>query len=142
MRPLPARLLAPVVLLMSIPGTVTSEPLGRLFLTPERRAVLERQRQLNIQAAQTLEGSTMSLDGIVVRSSGRNTVWINQRPQTEHALGTGVTTVVAPRNPDRAVLTPGEETPASLKVGEAINRGTREKTDNLAGGRVAVNPKR
>lgn len=141
MKPLPAWLLVPVAL-MSIPGTAGSEPLGRLFLTPERRAVLERQRQLNIQAAQTLEGSTMSLDGIVVRSSGRSTVWINQRPQTERSLGTGVTTVVTPGNPQRAVLTAGEETPASLKVGESINRGTREKTDNLAGGQVAVNPKR
>jgi hypothetical protein len=119
-------------------GSVSAEPLGRLFLTPERRATLERQRQLNIQEVQTLEGSTVSLDGIVTRSSGRSTVWINQRPQHENAVGTGVTAVVSRKNPGHVVLTPGDESPASLKVGEAINRGTREKSDSLGGGRIAV----
>jgi hypothetical protein len=128
-----------LMLIASAPAA--GEPLGRLFLTPERRVALERQRQLNIQAAQTLEGSSVTLDGVVVRSSGRNTVWVNQHPQTEHALGTGVTTSIAPGNPARAIVAPGDETPASLKVGESINRATREKTDNLGGGRVSVKQK-
>lgn len=128
--------LAALMLFGSLPAA--GEPLGRLFLTPERRAALERQRQLNIQAAQTLEGSNVSLDGVVLRSSGRNTVWVNQNPQTERALGTGVTTSITPGNPAHAIVTPGDEPPASLKVGEAINRGTREKSDILGGGRIAV----
>ena len=119
-------------------GQVQAEPLGRLFLTPERRATLERQRQFNIQTAQTLEGSVMSLDGVVTRSSGKTTVWVNQRPQHENTVGTGVTAAVATKTPGRAVLTPTDETPAPLRVGEAINRGTREKADGLGGGRVTV----
>ncbi len=118
---------------------VQAEPLGRLFLTPERRAVLERQRQLNIQTAQTLAGNVMSLDGVVTRSSGKTTVWINRHPQHENAVGTGVTAAVATKVPGRAVLTPTDETPAPLSVGETINRGTRERADGLGGGRVVVN---
>lgn len=136
MRPLP--LIALVAALLAA-GAVRAEPLGRLFFTPERRAALERQRQLNIQEAQTLEGATMSLDGVVVRSSGRSTVWVNQRPQNEGAAAaTGVAVSLTPQEPGRAVLAPGEETPAALKVGESINRATRETRDGLGGGTVNV----
>lgn len=136
------RLTLPVaaVLLLAAAGSACAEPLGRLFLTPERRAVLERQRQLNIQEVQTIEGSTVTVDGVVTRSSGRSTVWVNQRPQNENALGTGVTTHVSPANPGRVTVAPGEEAPASLKVGESIHRGTREKTDALGDGHITVKP--
>lgn len=119
-----------------------ADPLGRLFLSPERRAVLERQRQLNIQEVQTIEGSTVTLDGVVTRSSGKTTVWVNQRPQNENALGTGITATVSGKEPGKVVVTPGDESPTSLKVGESINRGTREKTDALGDGRITVDPKR
>ena len=54
-------------------------PLGRLFMTPEWRANLERQRQLNIQETRSLEGGAMRLDGVVLRSTGKSTVWVNNR---------------------------------------------------------------
>lgn len=110
-------------------------PLGRLFFTPEKRLALEHQRLSNIQETQTLEGATMSLDGIVQRSSGNSTVWINGRAQNEHdAVLTGVTVHLIPKNPGRAQLSPGEESPTQLKVGEAINRTTGERNDRLGGG--------
>lgn len=139
----PSRLLAGILssYLVAAAGTVCAEPLGRLFLTPERRAVLERQRQLNIQEVQTIQGTSVTLDGVVTRSSGRTTVWVNQRPQNENAFGTGISATVSRKNPGQAILTPGDETPASLKVGESINRGTREKTDALGDGRITVDPK-
>jgi hypothetical protein len=129
-------------LILTAPLRAYAEPLGRLFLTPERRAALERQRQLNIQEVQTIEGSTVTVDGVVSRSSGRTTVWVNQRPQNENDLGTGVTAIVSRTNPGRVILTPGEESPTSVKVGETINRGTREKTDAIGDGRITVSPPR
>ena len=129
-----------LLLLLTTASSAWAEPLGRLFLTPERRAVLERQRQLNIQEVQTIEGATVTLDGVVTRSSGRSTVWVNQRPQHENTLGTGVATHISPRNPGRVIVAPGDEAPASLKVGETINRGTGEKTDAIGGGRITVKP--
>ena len=138
------RLTFPVaaVLLLTAVGSAGAEPLGRLFLTPERRATLERQRQLDIEEVQTIEGTTVTLDGVVTRSSGRSTVWVNQQPQNENALGTGVTAIVSRKNPGSVVLTPGDETSTPMKVGETINRGTREKTDALGDGSIAVKPAR
>lgn len=114
-----------------------SASLGRLFFTPEKRLLLERQRVSNIQATQSLEGETMSLDGVVQRSSGKSTVWINGRAQEENeAARTGVNVRLTPKDPGRAQLSPGEEAPTQLKVGEAINRATGERNDRLGGGVV------
>ncbi len=130
------------LLITSITGPIHAEPsasapLGRLFFTPEKRIMLERQRLSNIQETQTLEGATMSLDGVVQRSSGKSTVWINGRAQDEHdAVRTGVTVHLTPKNPGQAQLSPGEESPTQLKVGEAINRATGERNDHLGGGIV------
>lgn len=123
------------------PASAAEVPgLGRLFFTPERRAELERQRTLHIQEAQTLQGTTMSLDGVVYRSSGKTTVWINQQAQHEHdAPRTGVSVTVSPKTPGRALVAPGAEAPTRLKVGETINRSTGERDTRLGGG-VVVTP--
>lgn len=128
-------------LAMLAPARAADAPeLGRLFFTPERRAALERQRAFNIQEAQTLQGTSMSLDGVVYRSGGKSTVWINQKAQTEgESTRTGVNAVVSPKTPGSALLAPGEETPAQLKVGETINRATGERNTRLGGG-VVVTP--
>ena len=114
--------------------------LGRLFFTPERRLALERQRTHNVQEAQALQGTTMSLDGVVYRSSGKSTVWINRQAQNENDGGrTGVSAAVSAKTPGSALLAPGEEAPARLKVGEAMNRATGERDTRLGGG-VVVTP--
>jgi hypothetical protein len=128
-------------LAMIAPASAADTPeLGRLFFTPERRATLERQRTSNIQEAQTLQGSSMSLDGVVYRSGGKSTVWINRQAQTENESSrTGVSAVVSPKAPGSALLAPGEEAPTQLKVGEAVNRATGERNTRLGGG-VVVTP--
>jgi hypothetical protein len=135
-RPIPI-----VLLLAALQLTATAafaEPLGRLFFTPERRAALERQRQLNIQEVQALEGAAISLDGVVVRSSGKRTVWINQHPQHDSDPGTPVAAEVSAAAPGQAALSAGEESTARIKVGESIHRVTRETQDGLGGGRIVV----
>ena len=135
--------LMPVLLSLAVitPACAADVPeLGRLFFTPERRVTLERQREFNVQEAQTLLGSSMSLDGVVYRSSGKSTVWINRQAQAENeSRRTGVSAVVSPTAPGSAVLAPGEEAPTQLKVGEAINRATGERNTRLGGG-VVVTP--
>jgi hypothetical protein len=128
-------------LAMLAPACAADAPeLGRLFFTPDRRATLERQRTFNIQEAQTLQGNTMTLDGVVYRSSGKATVWINRQAQTEgEASRTGVSATISPKTPGSALLTPGEEAPAQLKVGEAMNRATGERNTRLGSG-VVVTP--
>ena len=116
------------------------EKLGRLFLTPQRRVALEQQRQLNLQEQQSLQGSTMSLDGVVVRSSGKKTVWINGRSQNDNNNDLGVTASVRPSDATQARLMAGNEQATDLRVGQKINRATREIKDGLEGGKLIVKP--
>ncbi|OQY76184.1 MAG: hypothetical protein B6D47_00250, partial [Rhodocyclaceae bacterium UTPRO2] len=68
-RHLARALVAGALLASALPAG--AETLGRLFFTPERRAALERQRQLNIRETQkTIEGAELGVSGIVQRSSG------------------------------------------------------------------------
>lgn len=115
-------------------------PLGRLFMTPQWRATLERQREFNIQETRSLEGDSMRLDGVVVRSSGKNTVWVNSRPQPEGGQENGVFAKTSPQQPGRATLATGAEPPADLKVGTTLDRSTRDTADGLADGIIKVNP--
>lgn len=124
------------------PAAATEPALGRLFLTPEWRGALERQRQLNIQQTRSLAGDTVRLDGIVVRSSGKSTVWVNNRPQTESSRDSGVTAATSRRQPGRAAVSTGAEPPVDLKVGVTLNQATGEKSGGLASGEIRVRPAR
>jgi hypothetical protein len=131
-------LLAAGLLLSALPAA--AEPLGRLFFSPERRAALERQRLLNIQEAQAqvIEGATLSVNGIVQRSSGKSTAWVNGMPQHDNASATGVIVDIDKNNPARSIVVAGEEAPASLRVGESINRATRETSSGVGDGHIVV----
>lgn len=128
-------ILALIALATLMPQLHAQENLGRLFLTPERRDMLERQRLFNLQEQQTLEGETIQLDGVMVRSTGKKTVWINGQ-----ANRMGIETHVAPNNPGRAGLAVGNEQPTDLRVGQTINRATQKISDGLDGGRIEVKP--
>lgn len=133
-------LLAAALLLPAAPtAAVSAEELGRLFLTPERRATLERQRLLNIQETQqVIEGATLTVSGVVQRSGGKATTWVNGTPQDDMNAATGVRVEIDRSNPAKTTVVAGEESPASLKVGEAINRATRETTSGVGEGRITV----
>lgn len=108
-------LLAAVLLAQGAPaaGAEPAPALGRLFHTPEERAALERRRQ-----SDSLEtGGALRLDGIVVRSSGGSTVWINGQPQAA-----------------------GSAPPAGLRVGATLDPATGRVSDGLAGGEIRVRP--
>jgi len=130
-----------VLSLCLLPALVQAAQLGRLFLTPERRAQLERQRQLNIQekTQETIEVASVHVNGMVRRSGGKTTVWVNGRPQQEGVNASGVAVRPSPRQVDRIDISIGEESPASLRVGERLNRATQELSNGLAGGRLQVN---
>lgn len=114
------------------------EDLGRLFLTPDKRAALERQRQVNVQRALVMEGSELRVDGIIRRSGGHSTVWINGIAHHDGQPASEVRSRIDPRDPSRVTLAVGDEAPAQLRVGEALNRATRERRDGLKGGRVGT----
>ena len=72
------------------PDTIRAEPktephpLGRLFFSPEDRAILDRFRQQNSGNTVTSTTAQITVNGIVRRNNGKTTVWINQIPQREN----------------------------------------------------------
>jgi hypothetical protein len=77
-RHLPALLLA----LAALPAWPQGEPLGRLFMTPQQRSALDRQRLLGQNPTNNVDSeASFTFDGEVRRSSGKNTRWINGEPQ-------------------------------------------------------------
>ena len=110
-------LLLLLTILQSTAGA-QQEPLGRLFFTPQQRAALDRQRQLNpnFNANATDNESSQTLNGEVHRSSGRNTRWINGEASWNNGTPT-------PRVP----------------VGDTFYPGTGEQESLLGGGKIIVN---
>ncbi len=131
-------LAAGLVLIAAMPAA--AEDLGRLFLTPERRVTLDRQRQFNIQetARETTEDATLSVSGIVRRSSGRDTAWINDAPLDVRSPRGGVQVQIDRANPATASVAAGEDTPTRLKVGEMLDRGTGETSSGIGDGRIDI----
>ncbi|MGK5078936.1 hypothetical protein [Janthinobacterium sp. HLX7-2] len=112
--------------------------LGRLFLSPEQRAQLDAQRYGPPPADPVLAapappppppppGPPVELNGVVQRSSGRSTIWLNQTPQNEPhnrlrggMNGKGSTLSLRLSNGQLILLKPGQRyDPASGSVSEA-----------------------
>ena len=86
--------------------------LGRLFVTPQRRALLDELRHNNARVDSTQQLDSVRLDGIVRRSSGNQTIWINGQSYTDHAPVTRV-------DDSSARVISGSKSGVELKVGES-----------------------
>lgn len=120
-----------------------SNELGRLFFTPERRQILDRQRQQNIQQEQdTSADPSLTINGIVTRSSGKRTAWVNDRPQHENEIQSEVVLIPNRKDPGRIIVQSSESPAAKAKVGDTVNRNTGESTNLLEGGQIDIRPAR
>ena len=124
------------------PVTTGDSELGRLFLTPETRATLERQRRTEQPAAPPVAGAPLRLDGVVVRSSGASTVWINRRPQAGNPGEKGIAVSASPRQPGKVRVSSGETPAVDLKVGATLNPATGGQRGVLQDGEIRVRPAR
>ena len=81
-----------LLLLTATPAMAQSDPLGRLFTTPQQRNALDRERLRGQSQRPTGIDSEASytFNGEVRRSSGKNTRWINGEPQPAAARSPGV----------------------------------------------------
>ena len=138
-----ARLIA--IVLMIFAGAASAAELGRMFYTPAQRATLDNARKQNIrvdigndseQAAPVPQN--MSVNGVVRRSDGKNTVWMNNRIVADrNVAGVGV---VPSRNDNRVKLTvPDSGRSVDLKVGQTIEIVSGRIEESYAR-RVAPNP--
>jgi hypothetical protein len=94
--------------------------LGRLFTTPDKRALLDAMRARNLPAGGVAEGSQVRLDGIVLRSDGKKTVWLNGAPMHDRMPVEQVGV-----NSARVVTSPGHsvEVPVGGSVQFASDQG-------------------
>ena len=140
---IPAGRLAALALVAALCTTASaqdsSDELGRLFFTPERRQTLDRQRQLNIQEQQEIpEDPTLTIDGVVTRSSGKRTAWVNGVAQNENEMPSGVKVTPGRKDPGKVVVQASESPASNARVGGTVNRNTGEATDLLNGGRIST----
>jgi hypothetical protein len=112
-------------------GTASADEIGRLFFTPQQRQELDRRRNTNVVETETIVESLVTLNGHVVRSSGKTTTWVNGVPQYDAYRG---------RASDRVGIENGN-TAIGVKVGQTLDRGSGEVRDPLAGGQIVVPPK-
>ena len=145
MRTTGATIFPPIVMIAIASGALhafpaqAEEPLGRLFFTPERRQRLDRQREHKALPEQEIQSApALTIDGVVTRSSGRRTVWVNGVAYSEKDVPGDFR--VTPRRGDAAqILVQPDRSPAasasnasSVRVGETVNRDTGE-TERLLG---------
>ena len=110
--------------------------LGRLFFSAEQRQMLDRQRQLNIKEAVAAD-PTLTIDGVVTRSSGQRTIWTNGVAQSATP---GDAAVVSPLrdDPGQVVVKAAGAKPVKARVGDSVDRHSGEATDLLGGGSIKI----
>jgi len=135
-------LLATLIVGLAVcPLASAEDELGRLFFTPERRQHFDRLRQFNIQQKEEIPADpTLTINGVVTRSSGKRTVWVNGVAQNEREAQSGATITPNRKDPGKVVVDTGEAPPAAARVGDTVNRTTGEATGLLGGGRLQVSP--
>jgi len=138
------RALGPLLLLIVVSAApdAHAQSLGRLFLTPSQRSALDVRRASRVPdkpMAVVVESPTARVDGQVVRSGGRSTVWVNGLPVREGAQSEGLRIAPTPSTAASVTLNVGEGSRrVELRVGESMNRDTGEVHDMLGEGKAGV----
>ena len=104
-------------------STPAAEPLGRLFFTPAQRSTLDAGKQLATPRKATPSGPrAATLNGVVTRSDGESTVWVNGHSVTR----TGSPNASASHSDPAAarVELQGAGGRVKLKVGQRFDRST------------------
>lgn len=123
-----------LVLLLMACGTPlhAAEPLGRLFFTPAQRASLDAgKKEKTIQGAPVRRGpAIVKLDGVVVRSDGETTIWVNGKSTNRGRTGAVRATPAADPASAR-VKVPGAS-PRKLRVGQQLDTRTGSVRESFA----------
>lgn len=107
-----------LLLLPPLAGSAAEPELGRLLLSPEQRLALERQRRLAAPPGEPLRQLPVwTLNGVVRRSQGPGTRWINGQPD-------GSATPLPP----------------ALAVGDTWNNAQASRHPLLGEGQLRVHP--
>lgn len=105
-----------------------AEPLGRLFFTPTQRSALDAGKQVRTQRssrAPAVRGPReVTLNGIVTRSDGESTVWVNGRA-LDARPASGLNATSSRSDPAAARVTvSGARNAVRMRVGQRLEPGT------------------
>jgi hypothetical protein len=124
-----AAVLFALAVALAAPGAAPAEPLGRLFFTPAQRSALDAGKRLSVSPAASKRAAprgpgSITLSGVVRRSDGEYTVWVNGR-----AVGKGgppgVSAAPSANHPSAArVNLRGTNNSVELRVGQQLKRST------------------
>lgn len=124
------RWLAFITLMLPLVSSA-AEPLGRLFFTPQQRSTLDNARGQKIKIEVEVETETptppenISVNGVIKRSDGQSTVWVNNRPLNEKRAPSGIK--IISRSADNTSVTlqlPQSSHNVDLKVGQNLDAVT------------------
>ena len=128
------KLTATALLMLALlaPSLQAAEPLGRLFFTPAQRNTLDAGKQLDVpkKAGPTVRGPrTVTVNGIVTRSDGESTVWVNGRA-LDGRPAPGVSATASGTDPAAArVKVRGARNTVQMRVGQRLQRSTGRITE-------------
>jgi len=121
-------------------------PLGRLFLTPQQRAVLDNARRNRVRAAAVAAAADkkpkpppvqdVTINGVVKRSDGEAVIWVNGRP-TDGETEDGMHVVASPGADSSIVVRePQKGRKVRLKVGQRVDLTTGRVQENYEARRL------
>ncbi|MGE5523672.1 MAG: hypothetical protein ACM3SS_08145 [Rhodospirillaceae bacterium] len=117
-----------------------SESLGRLFFTPDQRSQLDalRKQRAHRPAIETAVEAAppppevVRYSGLVRRSDGRTTVWINDRPVHERTKDPGAPTARVDDDGAARIAITRQRDGIRLKVGQSADLTTGEISESYA----------
>lgn len=122
-----------------------AEPLGRLFFSPGERARLDQMRNGNVDdnapTGQPSPTEQVTLNGLVRRSSGKTTAWINQLPQNENETPQGVAVQGQTAKPSALLRLPSGKQ-VQLKAGQTFDITKGKIREGYEGSTAPPHPKR
>lgn len=119
-----ARLILPLIsaALLALASSAGAEPIhGRLFFSADERAKLDQTRQKSGRAFSATATDQITVSGIVKRSGGKTTVWINQAPQHEDETPGGNAVRAAPDSAGGIDLRLPSGKTVKLKAGQTLD---------------------
>ena len=136
---------AALVASLIVPATgKTVEPLGRLFFTPAQRSSLNAGKLIGTPrsslAPAVLGPREVTLNGVVTRSDGESTVWINGR-SLDRRPASGVSATASGSDPAAArVKLGGAPNAVKMRVGQRLQRSSGKIAEpyESSGGRTEV----
>ena len=120
---------------------VAAQELGRLFFTPEQRGALDARRKARLPDAPVAAAPSRStrIDGYVMRSGSKSTIWVNGEALPEGSRSDEVRAFLRRDDPGRVSLSVGDSGQrANVKIGETLDMGSGEAHDLIGDGRIRV----